>query len=112
MKKTKEELKNIINITIKDKLFIGEFIPKNGNELTMMLAKDLIDKVKLNDKDIKDGNVKSNGNGITWNKDYIPEPIELTEPEISLLKQGREKLNKEEKINLDNLELSIKISRL
>ena len=110
---TKTKAKKCIRLTIADKLHISNFIPKEGNEITMLTAKDLIEKLSINDVDREKGKITNGQNGyVTWDPEYVPEQICLTEAEVSLLKDQRSKLDKQGKITLNTINISIKIREL
>lgn len=99
-----------MKLTIKNRMLINELYPKESNLISQILVKDINEKINITQKDIKKYEIKSNQNSLTWNteKDKGLE-VDFTDKEIELLKEQVEKLDKENKITQDNLDLCLKI---
>ncbi len=99
-----------MKLTIKDRMLISQLYPKEGNLISQILVKDISKKVKITQEDIDKYEIKSDKGSINWNLKKEKEiEVDFTDKEIELLKEQVEKLDKENKITQDNLELCLKI---
>jgi len=98
-----------MNLNIKNRLIlVSQFLPKEGNLLTMTVVKDIKDKVELSQaemaeyglKIVKDGGLSWNEKGNSSSKEII-----FTTAELSILKEKVDELDKNAKLTLDVLPL-------
>ena len=75
---------------------------KEGNFITFKIIKGLRQKLFINEEEANEFEMKVVDNRYTWNaKGAEPKEIELSEGEISLLKEPLVKMNKENKLIAD-----------
>ena len=96
---------------IKERILIGGLLPKEGNYIEMITIKELTSKIEISSVVAKEVNLKSNGESVSWDKEK-EEEIELTTVETELLKKSVDKLDRENKITLDTLDIIKKIKDL
>lgn len=99
-----------LEITVKDRLVHGDLLPQQGDILTLTLAKDIGEKLRLTQADMKTaGFERSPGQkGFTWKKE-ITRKVVFTNAEIEFLRAQVDRLDKEKKITTDILSLCLKI---
>lgn len=95
-------------LTISERIQLTQFIPKEGNIVEMMLCKDLSDKLNFTANEIEEFKIKFKDGFVSWesSKNF---DIEITDSQLKLLKDFITKLDSEKKINLENLDLCLKI---
>ncbi|MCK9626543.1 MAG: hypothetical protein M0R23_08830 [Bacteroidales bacterium] len=96
--------------TIKDRLAISSLLPREGDMVTLILARDIKKKVDLTQELMKEVNFRAEGNNFIWNEEKEPADIIFTEAEINLLKKKIQELEKSKKLLLENLDLYKKIN--
>jgi len=99
------------SLTVKDRLAFTSILPREGDILNQVLSRDIENKVRLTQTEIKKVGLKSSPTGgVTWNpKADSGTEIEFTFTETTLLRSQVEKLDKEKKITPDILSLCLKI---
>ena len=101
-----------MKLNINERLMINALIPKEGDLITQVIAKDTIEKIRLTQEEIKKINMRLEGEGddrcYRWENDF-EKNVKFTEAEINQLKDAVKKLDKDKKINQSNLSLCIKI---
>lgn len=100
-----------MKLKIKERVYLGQMIPKTGNILDMMIVKGIVNKLDFTAKEIQDNEIAFNNGTMSWKKDSEVD-IELIQPEIKVIKDAIDKLDKENGITLDNLELCLKFKNL
>ena len=86
-------------------------LPKQASVLEMILVKELGRKIVLTSLEIEEFEIKETEKGIVWKGDKELE-LSLTSSEINILKECVKKLDDEKLVNLDNLDLCVKINNL
>jgi hypothetical protein len=104
----------IVNFSIKDRLFLENFMPEKGSMITLKARKDLLEKIEITQKEMTEINfqeVRPGSGAYKWDKE--PEVgIEITDFELNLLKNGAKHLNDTESIPFQCVELYEKIIAL
>ena len=99
-----------MNLSVKDRILLIAFLPKEGDLLTQILVKDVRNKTELTQKELLDCDFKVVDSGYVWDdKKAKNKVVDFTGKELELLKSGVERLDKENKITQDILELCLKI---
>ena len=102
-----------MKLTVKERIVFASLFPKNYNLVEGTLIKDIKKKVEMTQEELKDYEVKSLGNQITWNADKTKEKdIVFTDMEIDFLKERIKELDKEKKLSDDNIDLAQKINKI
>lgn len=96
-----------LKLSIKERLSIIPLFPESGSFDTLIIKKDIIDKISIKQKDIEKHNIKEVNGSIAWNltDDGDIQEFELTELETNHIKLLFTKLNNEEKLNENVLEV-------
>ena len=95
-----------MKLGVSKRLSIESLLPKEGNYVELVLIKDIITKVKMSQKEIADVEMKYVGERIMWNPEKDKEvEIKFTDKELEIIKKALENLDKENKLNLDLIDL-------
>lgn len=109
-----------MKLTIKDRILITSLLPEKSNLSDQIISKGIREKVSIEKEEaekikldsIKDENGKATPS-ITWNPELAEDvEIEFSDPEINLLKDSVEELNKNKQITFDILSLCVAIKAL
>lgn len=98
-----------MELNIKERLAMTTLLPQEGNMITLVLAKDIKNKIELTQELIKEVNFRVQGTSYVWDADKKVPDVEFTKEEIKLLQDRIELLEKEEKLQLENINLYVKI---
>jgi len=103
-----------MELSVHNRLHLQHFIPKEGNFLTMTIAKDLISKINFSQEEYKTFGIRpsEDESQIIWDKEAPNSTIEFTEPEIELLKKQVEALDKKNKITSASFDVAKLIKEL
>lgn len=88
-----------MELTIKDRLYIPAFLPKEGNFKNFNLKKEILRKIEISGTERDAVGLKENQETkrIEWNTDKdIPLMVEFTTEEMEYLKQSCEKISDEQ----------------
>jgi len=97
-----------MKLTVKDRIHFPELYPQEGNIVTQLLVKDIQEKVNLTQEEDKAINMRQIGQSLFWDEDKeIDKDVEFTTTEIEFLKGRVEKLDSENKITLQILNISL-----
>ena len=98
-------------LTIKDRLLIPSILPDCGNIVTMLIAQSITAKTKVSVSEIEKYGIKSENGRILWISNIPDEglDVEFEKSEISLMKEGIQKLDENKNVTLDILGLCLKI---
>lgn len=94
-----------MKLGVLDRLLILNILPKEGNIITLRLIRDIIQKVGLSDKELKDLKMKQIDNGrVTWdNSKEIIKDINLGESAIGIISDEFKRLNKDKKLTMEHM---------
>lgn len=99
-----------LKLSILERLSFQKLYPQQSNLINQILIKDLIDKLKINQEEMEKINMKSEGSHVQWDNAHAQDKeINFTDAEINLLKSQIDKLDREQKISQDIVNLCIKI---
>jgi hypothetical protein len=103
-----------VKLNLKDRFIIGELLPQKANRLTMVIARDILNKIDITQNDIEEYGITIEGNGYKWNpeKGVIEKEYDFTEAEINVLIEGINELDKSNGITLDMINTVEKIFHL
>ena len=110
--------KKILTLSLKDRMGFGSMMPKSGNFLKMALANEFMEKTFIKSDELKAVDYKevTNDKGESrafWNsKKEKHMRLELKETEYEFLKEIVDKLDEDENVTLENIELVRKIKAL
>lgn len=100
-----------MKLSIKDRLLIGQLLPKQGKRIEMIIAQSIIESINFTSKEITDFEIKDvDGGGVRWNTaKSIEADFPFTTEQLDLLKVGIKKLDDEAQFTIDLLPLYDKI---
>lgn len=87
-----------MELTIKDRLYIPTFLPKEGNFKQFNLKKEILKKIEISESEKEEINLRENAETkrIEWdNEKEIPLLIEFSTDEMTYLKEVCEKISDE-----------------
>lgn len=93
-------------LSVLNRILILSVVPVEGDLLTMRVVKNFREKVSFTENELVEFNLKNNNGMFTWdrNKERKIE-FEITPKETEMIKEGIEKLNKENKLTEQFIEL-------
>lgn len=97
-----------IVLDIKDRLNMLGLLPKESDRIEQIIIKNILNKVEINQEEMKEINLKKEGNQWKWDSVKGKE-IVFTEIEFDVIKKSIDKLDKDKKITQENLPLCVKI---
>lgn len=99
-----------MQLTIKDRLTILGMLPQQGCLCEMVDIYDLARELKLNDQEKEQTNYKENGQAIQWDSQKDPmKDVQMSRDQLNILMKTIDKLDSEQKINLNQIETILKI---
>lgn len=103
-----------MTLSIKDRLVFSHLYPREGNLIAQTLVKDIIEKVKITQKEMKEVNfreVEGNSGVYMWDANIEPNEYEFTVEEGKFLKDQVSRLDKENKITQECIDLCVIIQK-
>ena len=100
-----------IKLSIAERMGMGELIPRESNILTLILAKDIMEKTKITQPEKEKINLRQEGNAIKWDKKCKEKAFSFTNAELELLKEQISTLDKQNKVKPELLSLCLKIRK-
>lgn len=99
-----------MKLSIKERLIFIALYPEKSDFLTQNILRDVSDKIKFSEEEIKEINLKFADNRWTWDEDKnIEKDVEFTSVESDILKAQVERLDKEKAITQTMLDICKKI---
>ena len=100
-----------MKLTLKERLVLPRLYPQKGNLLSQITIRDINEKIKVDKIEVKKVSLKSNPKGgLTWDsKKAKDKTIDFTEVELNFLKDQVTRLDKEENVTPDILDLCLKV---
>lgn len=108
-KEKTESTETTKKLGVKDRLqIIAVLLPKQGDILTLTIAKDIQEKIEFTQKEIELIGLKpKEGGGFEWKEKGFEKEIIFTKAEMELLRNQINELDKQKKINAEMLSLCI-----
>jgi len=103
-----------LKLSIKERVILPEILPQQGSKLQQIIVRSLLAKIEFTPAEIKSFEMNFTAKGISWNEKAHSEKfsVELSEPEVSVLKEAAAALDKEARVTQHNLSLVEKIESL
>lgn len=102
-----------MNLTVRERLLIGAFFPKEGNRRDQRVVRDLARKIVVGPEEKAEIEFVQDKDGIRWNGEKAKElPLDLNDDERDFLKRQVNRLDEEEAFNQDLLALAERIEAL
>lgn len=100
-------------MSIKDRLMVPSFFPQKSNILNQMLCQEIGELIKIGPQEREEIGMKVDGVNIIWDEGMdVPKPFEFTESQISFLKDQITRLDQENQISQEHLNIIKKIKAL
>lgn len=88
-----------MKLSIHDRIQIQNFLPREGDYITLCLRDDIIKKTGLSQEEIKQYEITSNEGTISWNVEKAKEKdIDYSESELNLIKKTLKELDEKKKL--------------
>jgi len=99
-----------MKFSVKDRVLMSnQLLPKEGDIVTLSIARDILEKVKLSQDEIKRSGLEVNeASRLRWKKDF-KKVIEFSKAELELLKKQINDLDTRKKITPELLDLCLMI---
>lgn len=102
-----------MKLTIKDRFIVSQLLPQQGSILTQLVCKDIIQKIELTKEEVEKWEVNTADNKTTWNPEKAEViDVKFTGGEISELKRAVDRLDAENKVTTEMVDLLVKIKDL
>ena len=97
----------------KERMVIKGLLPQKADICNQIIAKDIMEKVTITQKEQESVEMKTVGNSLQWDNDKeIAKEIDFTNPEVELLKAQIKQRDKAKEITIDTLDTIIKVRDL
>lgn len=103
-----------ITLSVKDRLLLPDFFPERSNLVNQMIAQDIIQRIKIDQKERERIGLKSvPPSGLTWDDAKAKDAdFTLTGVEIQFLKSQVQRLDGENALTMDMAKLAQKIKEI
>lgn len=102
--------KTKLKLRVRDRLGMRKLFPQESNLVNQVLCRDIDGKISVNQKEMKELNMRVVGEAMTWEagKDK-GKFIEFTDAEVEFLKKQIDEVDKKSKISSDMVDVCLKI---
>ena len=95
-----------MKFSVKNRLLLNALLPKEGSLLNLKLLRVLREELSFSEEEHKDLNIRQEDEMVVWNMEKdIEKEIEVPETLVKIIKDTLKKLDKEEKLVEDHIEL-------
>lgn len=106
--------KNILELSIPDRIYFASFMPKQGDFIEMTLCKEILEKIEISSKEINEIEFKTETTGsqssYKWNKKKeVPKIVEFSNAEKQFIKNEFNKKDKAKQITEELYDLAKKL---
>lgn len=110
MKKTERALL----LTIKERVILPGILPAQGDKLTMIMCRSMIQKAEFSPQEIKKFEMTATGEAVTWGKvgNEASFTFDISDAELMILRDATKELDNAKRITQHNLSLIEKIEAL
>lgn len=93
-----------VTVFVADRICLGQILPKEGDYLTLVVSKSLMEKVGLTPEDFKKFNIVQQDSQISWDGEKDKGlKVELTPQELKVITAELKKLEESKKLQLSYL---------
>jgi hypothetical protein len=100
-----------MKLSVKERIQLEILYPKAEDIKTMILVKDIQDKITLTQKELAEYKFESTPTGYKWQDEKEEKEVEFTTLELELLKKGVTELDKNKKVTIELIGLVLKIQK-
>lgn len=91
-----------LKLSIKERLLIAPILPTENSILTSMIIRKFREQIEFSEKEVKDSEIKSSNNVITWNQAKAKDRyFDVSEKMMEIIKTAAESIAKLDKISQD-----------
>ena len=110
----KKNAERVLTLTIKERVILPGILPSQGDKLTMIMCRSIIQKAEFTPQEIKKFEMTSTGEAVTWGKsgNVASFPFDISDAESMILKDAAKELDTAKRITQHNLSLIEKIEAL
>jgi len=103
-----------LTLTIKERVILPDVLPQQGNKLQQIIVRGLSLKTEFKPEEIDEYGLKWSAQGVAWNEKAKSAEFEfeVSESELSVLKEAASLIDKEARVTQHNLSLLEKIETL
>ena len=103
-----------LKLNIRERVILSDILPAAGNKLQQILIRGLLQKTEFTPEEIDEFGLNFSHQGVAWNEKAKTAAFEfeLSDAEISILKEAAVSLDKEARVTQHNLGLLEKIDIL
>ncbi len=99
-----------MKLTVKERLMFNTFYPRSGSIAEQQLVRAIDNKIVLSQEEVEEINLKSIGQNLKWDKEKGKDlDVMFTNEEYKFLRLQVEKLDKENRVTLEILDLCLKV---
>jgi hypothetical protein len=103
-----------LKLNIKERVILSDILPAQGNKLQQIIVRGLTQKAEFKSEEIDEFGLTFSHQGVAWNEKAKSAEFEfeLSDAEISILKESAVSIDKEARVTQHNLSLIEKIEEL
>lgn len=93
-----------MKLNVLDRLSLINILPREGNFLTLTIAKDITKKVGILQDEAKEIGIVFGEKNVSWKPDAPEKDVEFSDSELGVIKKQLKKLDTEGKLTMELLE--------
>lgn len=103
-----------LKLTIKERVILSDILPQQGNKLQQIIIRGLTKKTEFKPDEVDEFGMTFTAQGVAWNEKAKSAEFEfeLSDAELSILKESASLADKEARVTQHNLSLLEKIDLL
>lgn len=103
-----------LTLTIKERVILSDILPQQGSKLQQIIVRSIARKTEFTSEEIDEYGLKWSAQGVAWNEKAKSAEFEfeVSESELSVLKEAASLIDKENRVTQHNLSLIEKIETL
>lgn len=92
----------------KERFVFPSLLPVTGSRFKLNMSKEIAQRVEVKPEEMEEYGAKRTQVGVSWNDEKIKaqKPFKFQMSEIKLIQENIKKLDEDEKLNVDNLDLA------
>lgn len=100
-----------LKLTIKERVILSDILPQQGSKLQQIIVRSIVRKTEFTSEEIDEFGLTFTAQGIGWNEKAKSAEFEfeVSESELSVLKEAASLIDKENRVTQHNLSLLEKI---
>lgn len=95
-----------MKLEVKERVILTQLLPTETDYLTYKIVQDLRNDLGFSEKEIKDFEIRTENGQLFWNPQKAKtKEVEIGDTGMKIIAEALEELNKQKKINTDNVSL-------